>query len=115
DSALVQDVVRLGRRRAVRPFRDDLPLDPGGVLRRQDALQGARGDDVDGELQEIFVRDLPRTWESDDAPGLLLEREDLFRVEAFLAVAAALRVGARVALRALLVVHQAGVVRAYAA
>src|SRR5207249_6602487 len=110
DASLVQDVVRLGRRRAVRPFRDDLPLDPGGVIRRQDAFQGARGDDVDREFQEIFVRDLPRTRESDDAPGFLLEREDLLRVEAFLAVDAALRVGDRDDLRALLVVHQAGVV-----
>src|SRR5439155_4762027 len=110
DASLVQDVVRLGRRRAVRPFRDDLSFDPGGVIRRQDAFQGARGDDVDGELQEIFVRDLPRTRESDDAPGLLLEREDLLRVEAFLAVDAAFRVGDRDDLRALLVVHQAGVV-----
>src|SRR3989441_5362098 len=42
--------------------------------------------------------------------GLLLEREDLFRVEAFLAVDAALRVGDRHDLRALLVVHQTGIV-----
>src|SRR5207245_5237808 len=86
------------------------PLGPGGVLLRLDAFEGSWCDDVDRELEELFVRDLPRSRESDDAPGLILEREDLFRVEAFLAVDAALRVGDRDDLRALLVVHQAGVV-----
>src|SRR5207249_11041876 len=60
---------------------------------------------------DIVRQTRPRTRESDAAPGFLLEREDLFRVEAFLAVDAALRVGDRNDLRALLVVHQAGVVR----
>src|SRR5207245_10020336 len=86
------------------------PLGPGGVLLRLDAFEGSWCDDVDVELHERLVRDLPRSRESDDAPGLLLEREDLFRVEAFLAVDAALRVGDRDDLRALLVMHQAGVV-----
>src|SRR6267378_4775234 len=81
DPALVEDVVRLGGRRPVRALRDDLGLHARRVLGRQDAFEGARREDVDLELEDLLVRDRLRPRESDDAPGLLFEHDDLLRVE----------------------------------
>src|SRR5207302_4262815 len=73
---------------------------------------GARGEDVDLELQDLLVRDRLRPAESDHGPRLLLEREDLLRVEPLLAEDAALRIGHGDYLRPLFVVHQTGEVHA---
>src|SRR6267143_3564232 len=104
DSSRVEDVVRLRRRRPVRALRDDFGLHARRVLRRQDAFEGARREDVDLELENLLVRDRLRPRESDYAPGLLLEHEDLLRVEPFLAEDASLRIGHRNDLRSLFVV-----------
>src|SRR5213083_946049 len=106
------DFVHLRGRRSIGTLADDLRLDARRVLRREDAFEGARGEDVHLKLQDLLVRDRLRPGEPDHGPGLLLEREDLLRVEPLLAEDAALRVGHRDDLRPLFVVHQTGEVHA---
>src|SRR5713226_3163983 len=112
DPALVEDVVRLRRRWPVRALRDDLRLHARSVLRRQNALEGARRENVDFEFENLLVRDLLRPRESDYAPGLLLEYEDFLGVEPFLAEDASFRIRHGDDLRPLFVVHEAGEVHA---
>ena len=55
DAALVQVLVRVGRRRAVGAFDDDLRADARRVVHRDLVLERGRNQDVDVELEELLV------------------------------------------------------------
>ena len=82
DVVFEQDLVRLGRRRAVGELADDARLDVVRVVLRDDVLERARIEHVDLELQQVVVGDVLRAGESLDAAGLLLELDELLRIEA---------------------------------
>src|SRR5437870_7650273 len=92
-TAVGEDRVRLGRDRVVRLLEDDLR---GDLLRAVllDALVERGGDEhgaVDAE--EVVARDGVGALEADDAPRLVLVREDLLGMQALRVVDRALAVG----------------------
>jgi hypothetical protein len=82
DPLLIEDLVRLGGGGAVGELRDDLRLNPGGVLLGDDVLEGGDDQDVDVELQELLVGDLDRRLPRgiDDGAGLFLDAAGEFQV-----------------------------------
>ena len=94
-AALVEDLVGLGRRRAVGGLGDDLGLDPLGVAGRDLVLERGRDQDVAVDLEDLGVADVLGAREALDGPVLLLPVDDPGDVEAGRVVDARRRVGDR--------------------
>ena len=82
DALVEKDAVGLGACRPVRSLRDDLRLDPRGIVLTDLVLDRRRNEDVAVELEELRVRDPLRTREPGDGAGLPLVGIDAVRIKA---------------------------------